>query len=320
MEFVERDLNDFKNSIRDVFNLLSINGKYSVIGSSSIKNILYNSDFDLMEFDDFKGHEKTQLKYIQKRFLDKFEKAKETKHDYITDFKCGLDSDGEPLRWSYEDMKNDYKVMANHEKKTFEEALLDKSTIKMDLISFIDGVLVEFSENFYFKFGKGKDAITNFKKEEMTTKKILESIKNDFKIKIKEKKLMKALKRKFAYHKLKDIEGEQKMLLTLTDFFNSEAGRVSKYVSDVETILLLLEKYPSFNIDDVKNNLQNIKQGLSYAYSLESSSDFIDKICKCKTVPPMIKKMNLLINYLNKFIYLQSKNFFQSNKFSMKKI
>ncbi len=320
MEFVERDLNDFKNSIRDVFNLLSINGKYSVIGSSSIKNILYNSDFDLMEFDDFKGHEKKQLKYIQKRFLKKFKEADEGGRDFITDFKCGNDSDGEPLRWAYEDMKNDYKIMANGQKKTFEEALTEKSTIKMDIISLIDGVLVEFSENFYFKFGKGKNALTNYKKEEVTEKNILESIKKDFVKKIKEKKLLKAIKRKFTYWKFKDIEGHQDMLLTLTDFLNSQVGRCAKFVSDVETILLLLEKYPNFNIDDVKNNLQNIKQGLSYAYSLESSSDFIDKICKCKTVPPMIKKMNLLINYLNKFIYLQSKNFFQSNKFSMKKI
>ena len=46
-DFVERNINDFNDNLTKIFNFMSINGKYRVIGSSNIKNILYNSDYDL---------------------------------------------------------------------------------------------------------------------------------------------------------------------------------------------------------------------------------------------------------------------------------
>ena len=45
--FSERKIEDFNKNISKIFNLMSINGKYTVIGSSSLRKIKYNSDFDL---------------------------------------------------------------------------------------------------------------------------------------------------------------------------------------------------------------------------------------------------------------------------------
>ena len=40
---------DFNYKLQDVFNLMSIQGEYNIVGSSSLKGILYASDIDLNE-------------------------------------------------------------------------------------------------------------------------------------------------------------------------------------------------------------------------------------------------------------------------------
>ena len=75
--------NDYNNKYRKVFNLLSINGKYNVIGSASNCGILYNSDLDL--------ETKTEdtVDHIYKKFIKIFEDAKNDDNVFITDMKCG---------------------------------------------------------------------------------------------------------------------------------------------------------------------------------------------------------------------------------------
>ena len=44
-----KNLNDYNNELQNVFNLMSINGKYNIFGSASLKSIYYSSDYDLNE-------------------------------------------------------------------------------------------------------------------------------------------------------------------------------------------------------------------------------------------------------------------------------
>ena len=102
---VERELNDYNNKLSKVFNLISIFGKYRVIGSSQLKKIRYNSDFDLESHLDLKSKNiddatNTIYKHFKKIFID----SKRNPDLFITDFKCGVDKNGEPLRWSYNNM------------------------------------------------------------------------------------------------------------------------------------------------------------------------------------------------------------------------
>ena len=88
--------NDFQNKLQDVFNLMSIKGKYSIVGSASLKGILYNSDYDLNEMEHIKGPNAYEKVY--EIFKHKFQLAKSNPNIFITDFKCGIDSKGEPLK------------------------------------------------------------------------------------------------------------------------------------------------------------------------------------------------------------------------------
>jgi hypothetical protein len=320
MKFIERNIDDFKNTIKNIFDLITIEGKYKVIGSSGLKNVLYNSDYDLAENDEFKNIQNGQ-QYVKKKFEDIFNKADKNKNLFITDFKCGIDSDGEPLRWTKDDIDNGYKTLQNKKKKTFEEALLDTdNTIKIDIIALIDGVFNEFSENLYFKFGLGKDAITNYNPKDITKPKILESIKRDFFEKLEVNKPFKALKRKFAYYKLLDSKKYNEMLSTLTNYFNSEVGICAKAHADIDTILLVMEKSDKVKINDVINNLQNIKQQLSYAPNLESLSETINKICSSKSKKAIENKLKKLNEKIYKFINKETNKFYKINHISKKRI
>lgn len=320
MKFVERNVNDFKQKIKDIFNLITIEGKYKVIGSSGLKNVLYNSDYDLAENDEFKNIKNGQ-QYIKQKFKDIFDKADKNNNLFITDFKCGIDSNDEPLRWNTEDINNGYKILQNKKKKTFEEALLDKdNTIKIDIIALIDGMFNEFSENLYFKFGHGKEAITNYNPKDITKPKILESIKRDFFEKLEVNKPFKALKRKFAYYKLLDSEKYNELLSELTDYFNSEVGICAKAHADIETILLVMGKSHKVKINDIINNLQNIKQQLSYSPNLTSLSSMINKICLSKSKKAIENKLIKLSELIYKFINKETNKQYKLKHYSKKRI
>ena len=66
---------------------------------------------------------------------------------FITDFKLGEDEKGEPLRWTYEKMKKN-----NNNGYTFQEALKQKSKIKMDITIYINGTFKEISDNYFFYY------------------------------------------------------------------------------------------------------------------------------------------------------------------------
>jgi hypothetical protein len=321
MKFVEKNIIDFKNSIKNIFDLITIEGHYKIIGSSALKKILYNSDYDLAENDNFKNLANGQ-EFLKKRFKDIFKEVAKDKNIFITDFKCGIDSDGEPLRWKKEDIDKGYKILKNGKEQTFERSLIDKNnTIKIDVISLIDGVFVDFSENLYFKFGEGNNAITNYNISDLTKPKILASIKSDFFDKIKDGKYLKALKRKFAYYKLLDTDKYKPLLDELVDFFNSEVGIVGKAYADIETIVLILEtNFKKVNIKDVKNNLQNIKQNLSYCPNLEPVSETINNICKSNNKKTIVNKLNRLNNKLFKFITKETLKQYKLKHYSKKKI
>jgi len=136
--------NDFDNKLQNVFNLMSIKGKYNnIVGSASLKGILYNSDYDLNEMDHIKGP--GAFDKVYEIFKHKFQLAKSNSNMYITDFKCGADSDGQPLKWTYDDLIK--------KKAQFIQALQTKSMIKLDIIYLINGTYVEITEVYFLDIG-----------------------------------------------------------------------------------------------------------------------------------------------------------------------
>lgn len=283
--FETRSIKDYSAAIRNIFNLMTISRTYKVVGSASFKHAKYVSDYDLNDY--FKSSDKhTILHSIYLFFKKKFAEAEQNPNIYISDFKCGMNSDGKALRWNKDDIKNGYKIMKDGRKIAFQDCILMKTTMKLDVIALIDGIFTEFSDNYFIKIGD--DA--NFFKEDAAKPSILNSIKHDFdEYFYAARNYMKGLKRCFAYY---NIEGKNKQkMTTLFNFFNSVTGLIYKQRSEINTIIALLEqKFRTPNIADIKNNIgliaekckfikdKTLEKSLAAAYNSDTLEDIGNKL------------------------------------------
>ena len=123
---------------------------------------------------------------------------------------------------------------------------------------------------------------------------------------MKEGNYYKALKRQFV---IKNLTGEDSK--KLLKYFNSDAGIINKTRSDLDMLLILLEqKFKKVNMEDVKNNLQIIKQNASYAPEIDVSK-VIDKICLLDDKKKIYNGISKLSSKLSSLLNDDAKRFFK---------
>ena len=296
---IKKHKQDFNNNLLNTFNILSISGNYNIVGSSSLKSIYYNSDIDLNEHDRFNSY-----KNVYEKFKYIFQICKENPNLFITDFKCGLNNKNEPFRWTYKDIMKGYIG-----KKSFEDCLKDKSMIKLDLVYLLNGVFVEISEVYFFNIQNH----TNYYDDAFNTNSIITSIQNEIHELLKNGEYFKALKRMFS---ILNIENSKKPIVNkLISFFNSQTGILYKANSDLNILSILIDnKFRKPNIDDIKNNLQVIKQNLSIqTQTHKNCSIIIDDICKQNNMNNMKIYIYKLCEYLQKVFNREAKSFLELN-------
>ena len=296
--------NDYNNELQNVFNLMSIKGKYNIVGSAALKSIYYNSDYDLNEKDKINGSDGfTQVYNI---FKKKFEIAKSNKNIYITDFKCGVDiNNNEPIRWTYDD------IMKKRDK--FIKVLKTKSMIKLDIIYLLNGSFVEISEIYFLDIDHHK----TYDDSELNTENLKKQLIKSMKECAQEGLYFKALKRLFSICNIDKIP----VLDGIVGFFNGQYGILYKANSDLKVLMTLIEnKFRKPPIDEIKNNLQIIKQTLSIQEQTKKNvSKIIDDICKVKNLHEMYIYIEKLSTYLSRIFNREAKIVFESYFDKLKK-
>ena len=262
--FETKQIEDFSKKIRDVFNLLTISRKYRVVGSANLKNIRYVADYDLNELYNKKLDSKDALDIIYQLFKEKFQRAEKDPNTFITDLKCGLDDNGEPLRWNKDDIKKGYKISSEDGRKIpFQECILRRTTFKMDVIQLIDGVFTEFSDNYYIKIGNE----SNFDPHDVSRDHLLNSLKRSYdEYFYSYQNLFKGLKRAFSYYLMEGEDKNRFVLEKLLKFFNSPVGLLYKIKGHLGTLGLVIENKSGFRkpkIHDIKKNIQIILSDLN---------------------------------------------------------
>jgi len=300
--FIERDIKSNIKKLKEVFNIISLTGKYKVIGSSNLKNFRYNSDFDLANFVD--NNEKISIKKIVQYFQSIYKTFdKKPINNYITDFKCGIDSNNESLHWTKKEVLNNKKLLLNKSYITLEEAIQQKSTIKIDVISYINNTFIEISENYYIKLKNN----SNFNEKELNETNIINSIKESEKEELKDDNFNKALKRQFSWRYAKNKDDPK--LKELEQFFNSDIGILNKTRSDLDVLILLLEKVKDINIDQILNAVDIMKYNISYNTIKDYTNDFLkiiavkSKKLLYKLLVQLRKKIYNLVNSHSKIFY-----------------
>lgn len=297
----------FSEANQEIFATLSVTGRYKIIGSASLQGIYFKNDFDLAEHADFKNL-KSAPKLILKIFREKFKTIHDHPDWWITDFKCG-EIEGEPLRWDKKDIARGYKLVKGN-KMYFVDYILQKSTMKLDMVVLMNGLFTEYTENYLITIG----GESNFTKESQTPNAVVNDILKSGQQLWDEGNYFKALKREYSYFKAKDTQyALQDKLVTI---FNSVLGLTYKCKSDLATItLVLLQKCKPVHLEDIKMALQNIKQSLANSPIINPSIvDIIDKICRMSNKSKIAIEAEHLAEAVLKVVNKETEKMLKSNK------
>jgi hypothetical protein len=159
------------------------------------------------------------------------------------------------VRWKPADVEKGYKILKNDRKFTLEEAFSSPVIAKLDTIAWVQGSrFAEFSIIYKF-LNKGKQLnpyIMNIE-QELKESILYYSLSNRW---------FKVAKRMFSYSRFHD---DEKALRELTPFLNSDIGRLYIILSDIQTILELLDRdieLPKtkvvFELDQLRGRFANI--------------------------------------------------------------
>jgi predicted nucleotidyltransferase len=193
----------------------SLSSKYRILGSNSIRGMIYPSDIDVEVSVDKSTRADALAHELQSR-------VKNMDKDVIfLEFKAGL-CDGVPMKWSKSEVLAGSKCG-----KSIAEALTENTIIKLDLIVPVGETYSDVGEVYMYKQHKMSN-------EEL--EKELEADIDEYKGSNK----LKALKRLYSVLKFEPTKNKVS-LDELEDFFNSIVGYANKIKSDLEIIIRLLE-------------------------------------------------------------------------------
>jgi hypothetical protein len=293
---------DYTKYEKKLFGFLHLNGIQRVVGTASIKEIKYASDYDLMEVVSF---DRTIEMYecVYTLFKEKFKTAYKSKNIYIIDFKCGVLPGGKPIRWLRSDINKGH-IIIEDVKYYFVNCLQQEGRIKMDIIGLIDGLFHEFSEIYIMSFGDFK----TYNPVETKKKNIEIGLKKDIQEYSKEGNYFKALKRLFAYLKLSDKNPE--LSEELIHFFNSKTGELSSYKNDMELVSVMIEqKFKPVNVGIIIKNIKHIEQHINPAFK-----HLVKTILREKTKPKINTHTKKVEEILNAEVQKNTIEFIKSNK------
>jgi hypothetical protein len=278
-----RNIDSINNSIEDTFAMMRISTRQKLVGSSSVIGNIITNDYDLNELVKEHGNEEMILYKIYKIFRSKFQEIHKTKDRWIVDFKCGEQAD-EPIRWNMHDIKN--------KSVEFMKCILQKATIKMDIVQFINGRFVEISELYYFNIN-GK---TNYDDDkEFDLPYIVHQLEKDRLELIQEGNIFKALKREYRILEL--MNRNKKRRNELQDIFNGSLGWLYYCISNINTLIIMKEQsFRRCPIDIYRTVQQTIKDDISKVINYSYANKILDGNA---TVTQLEKIVTYLMNVLN---------------------
>jgi len=338
----ERSIKMLNDETEDLIKTFSLDGKYRLLGSQSLRAIQYGSDYDIET--QISG---TTPERIAKMLQKAYHEAKNNPDYWITDFKAGWDerliyrgdyskasvddylqenkelipqskarairkARGKKaielirglyiLRWKSPDVKRGWVKMVDGKKKYLKDAIMDKTRMKIDLLGKVGNQFVEVSEVYSIKNKDGTNVVEKSKDE------ICEEYEEEIHY-FSSTNAFKALKRLFSALKLDGEKDNQSAMEKLVEFFNSQVGYLNKIRNELGILeQLLTQNFRKPKWEDIEANLQFIKEQVSDVFELPIKervfSTFDDM-----TETNALRKIQELIDYFGGIINTHSRAF-----------
>jgi hypothetical protein len=243
------DKKPLSDEIKDLMVMLRFdNFPVELLGSSSFKYQNYYGDYDFFTVVRSKSstHVLKTMNQIIKRITD-------NPNCYITEIKIETEN-GDKIRYHPPDVFIDAKQ--------FKKLFKDLKMIKIDFIIFSNNRFLETS--IIYQFGSSEYSEKDHEKE----------MKKEIKEWVKDNNYFKALKRVFSLKSI-DEQKNKKLLIHLTNLFNSEIGSLYSIKSNMEAIELMKDSYGKDAIvkKKIAENLKSLKP-----FNLSDYNDIVKKI------------------------------------------
>jgi hypothetical protein len=228
--------------IKQIINSLNLYGNIEMIGSNSIKNMKYKTDYDLQEYITIKNT--SDYIAILEKFQYIFKLINNSENIFITDFKSGV-FNTYPVRWNYDDIMKGFKDIDTKNVQFVDTLHNNNNTIKIDVLALVDKEFVEISCNYYFS------------NSTVIVDDVLLSLMLDIKKYYHEKKYFKMMKRVMSLRMIKNENVDN-----LINLFNSKTGLLYQLHHKIDVVEFILENRIKFNINDVNNEIENIMKSI----------------------------------------------------------
>ena len=294
----KKSLISYPNYLKNIFSIVSLNHDYNIVGTSSVRGMLYASDYDLnMYLIEHDTKEKT-INYIDSNFNKLFHKIDNDDNIYFIDFKIA------GLHWTMDELLRGYKGNVK-----FKSGLSSDDIIKLDIIARLNyGEFAEISMIYNLEF----DEKTQDEHHDSTISKIKDNIHVEIKDYLAEHNYFKALRRLFSLYKLT----ESKHIDILFKFFNGDMGILNKVKSNIDIYYQLTEHYKmdlnelQFALQSQKDFLNNITNKIYVLHVYEN----IDEACNLKNEKSFKLKLKKMFKDINTILQKQTLKFIDSSK------
>jgi len=197
-------------------------------------------------------------------------------HDHPTPIQLVKAKDGikfHIVRWTVAEVLEGEKRLKDGRTFTLQDGFSSRSITKLDVFGWIQNNRYTEFAMIYFAFNKGKALNpTVFDYED--------SLKESILYYASEGMYFKVLKRQFSLAKFKD---DKKKMDELTEIFNSDLGRLYHIVSDIRTLVKMLDEQSKLRIGDIKFEIDQFKGRMANIYALE----------------PFLKDEHTFLGYIN---------------------
>ena len=238
---------NYPKTVVDILEALSMSGgkDMKVVGSASLRSIQWIGDYDA--HDSLKGTGAA----IAKGFQDVIRRLQKLQDVYTGDIKMGGTME-EPLRWTPQQI-----LSGKNGHTTLEEAVSQEAVRKIDVVGYVSGRYVEVS------------VVYLYPKEEITEQVMVKELKDGIKGFLAEGDYWKAMKRYFSIQRLIN----PKRATDMVPIFNGDMGRLYSVISDIKTLLYLLERHKGKK-EYILSEVDSFRQRLAGIWRLK---EFIKK-------------------------------------------
>ncbi len=275
-----------------------VSNKMIVFGSFALRLQPYYSDIDSIDTVHINDRGSKAIEFAEQFFQQVVKRFEKQKGWFITDIKCGMYDDGEPIKWTVEEVlngrRNKYPDFNGHESNriylydAISQVGNSRVLTKIDVSIPYQSKYLECTCIYFIDCNSG---YINHDERIYDVNRILGDLKTDAEKTFHEHKLIKSMKRIFSQVK---YLGDQKSAEKLYPLLTSHIAQISGIVSELKTLQLLVDEKHNLNINFSGQELDYIKERLSNIMDVE-----LDKL--------------KLDNYLNKlYVYLKdgkNKNF-----------